>query len=64
MSDNPEGLADFEPMEHPAYAARVWAYSDRLRAIQGRPPLRLPSDRKSQVERAMPCRTPAPSREG
>ena len=39
--DNPEGLDGFDPMDDPAYAAGVQAYSDRLRDERGRPRIRL-----------------------
>ncbi|GJD42247.1 hypothetical protein AFCDBAGC_0082 [Methylobacterium cerastii] len=34
---NPEGLATFDPMAHPAYATAVQAISDRRRDAAGRP---------------------------
>ena len=40
-ADNPAGLDRFDPMDDPEFAAGVQAYSDRLRALRGRPRIRL-----------------------
>lgn len=39
--ENPEGLDDFDPMDDPAFAAHVQAYSKRLRDSLGRPHIDL-----------------------
>lgn len=55
--DNPEGLAEFEPMENARYAAAVQAYSDRLRRVMGRRPLASGPDLRQPPERPLADRS-------
>lgn len=41
LDPNPQGLGEVDVMGNPVYAARLRAYSDRLRRVTGHSPLRL-----------------------
>jgi hypothetical protein len=46
MSDNPQGLATFDPMEDPRYRAVVRRIVEEDRRRRGLPPLNLPEDKE------------------